>query len=69
MYRPFLAKGLGRIGPIELDGYPTIHLRELLSHEAHRHPYIELLGYIYLLKLRHSDEFGKTAGTCWRYVM
>lgn len=69
MYRPFLAKGIGRVGPIELDGFPTVHLRELLAHEAHRHPYIELLGYVYLMKLRHSDEFGKSAGTCWRYVL
>ena len=44
--RPLLARGIGRIGPIELDGYPLVHTKDLLSHEAHRHPFIELLGVI-----------------------
>ena len=66
--RPFLAEGIGRLGPIELDGYPTIHTRDLLLNEAHRHPYLELLGTMYLMKLRYSDHFGKTAGSCWRLI-
>jgi hypothetical protein len=37
-------------------------------HEAHRHPYIELLGKIYLLKLRYGTNFGNTAGSCWRLI-
>lgn len=31
---PFLAPGVGSIGPIELDGYPIIHMRDILSHEV-----------------------------------
>lgn len=59
---PFLAKGVGQIGPLELDPFPTIHLRDILMHEAHRHPYIELLGKVYLMKLRYGTNFGNTAG-------
>lgn len=42
--RPFLAKGVGQIGPLEIDNCPTIHTKEILMQEAHRHPFIELLG-------------------------
>ncbi|CAB9514932.1 expressed unknown protein [Seminavis robusta] len=65
---PFLAHNVGRIGPLELDSAPIIHMKEILSHEAHRHPYIEQLGVIYLMKLRYSDDFGNRAGTCWRLL-
>ena len=66
--RPFLADGVGRLGGLEVDNFPTIHLRDALSHEAHRHPYIELLGTMYLMKLRYSHTFGQTAGSCWRLL-
>jgi hypothetical protein len=65
---PFLAPRVGNIGNFELDGYPTIFLKDLLSHEAHRHPYIEQLGVMYLMKLRFRDDFGKRAGSCWRLI-
>ncbi|CAB9521768.1 unknown protein [Seminavis robusta] len=65
---PFLAPGVGRIGALELDGYPMIHLKDVLSHEAHRHPYIEQIGVVYLMKLRHGSRFGQRAGTCWRLI-
>jgi hypothetical protein len=65
---PFLAKGVGQIGSVELDPFPTIHLRDILMHDAHRHPYIELLGKIYLMKLRYGTNFGNTAGSCWRLI-
>jgi hypothetical protein len=65
---PFLAPGVGKIGPLELDNYPTVHLKDVLSQEAHRHPYIEQLGSIYLMKLRYREHFGKTAGSCWRLL-
>lgn len=29
---------------------------------------MELLGLIYIMKLKHADEFGKTAGSCWRLI-
>ena len=66
--RPFLAPGIGRVGPIELDNYPIVHTKDILSHEAHRHPYIELLGMVYLMKLRFADDFGNYAGTVWRLL-
>lgn len=34
--RPFLAAGLGYIGPIQLDAFPTIFLRDILAHEGKR---------------------------------
>eukprot|EP00977_Amphora_coffeiformis_P021256 scaffold9085_cov215-Amphora_coffeaeformis.AAC.24 len=64
----FLAKGVGEVGPVELDAFPTIHLRDILSHEAHRHPYISVLGTMYLMKLRYKTDFGTTAGSCWRLI-
>lgn len=51
-----------------IDMYPSIHLQDLLSHEAHRHPYIEMLGTMYLLKLRHGKTFATRAGACWRLL-
>lgn len=65
---PFLAHNVGRIGPLELDNYPIVHMKDVLTHEAHRHPYIEQLGVIYLMKLRYTKHFGKRAGTCWRMI-
>ena len=43
-------------------------MRDVLIHEAHRHPYLELLGTMYLYKLRYAESFGKTAGSCWRLL-
>jgi hypothetical protein len=65
---PFLAPRVGKFGNFELDNYPTIYLKDLLSHEAHRHPYIEQLGVMYLMKLRYRDDFGKRPGSCWRLI-
>jgi len=65
---PFLAPGVGQIGRIALDNYPNVHLKDVLSQEAHRHPYIEQLGVIYLMKLRYRENFGETAGSCWRLL-
>ena len=48
----FMAPGIGEVGPIKLDGLPFAFRRDLLSHEAHRHPYLELFGLICLVKLR-----------------
>ena len=66
--RRFLAEGVGQIGPLEFDPYPTIHVRDLVAHEAHRHPYIEILGTVYLMKLRYSRDFGSRAGSAWRLM-
>ena len=66
--RRLLAEGVGQIGPLELDPYPTIHVRDLVAHEAHRHPFIEILGTMYLMKLRYAKHFGSRAGSAWRLV-
>ncbi len=66
--RPFLAHGVGQIGSFEFDSYPTIHTRDLVAHEAHRHPYIETLGHMYLMKLRYAHSFGNRAGSAWRLI-
>lgn len=65
---PFLAPGVGRLGDLELDGYPVVFMKDILSHEAHRHPYLELMGVIYLMKLRYGEHFGNRAGSTWRLI-
>jgi hypothetical protein len=65
---PFLAPGVGKIGPVELDGSFTAFRKNLLMHEAHRHPLIERFGLLCLLKLRAGDHFGTRAGAAWRLL-
>jgi hypothetical protein len=62
--RPVLADGL----VLDLDRLPRVYRQNLLSTESHRHPYIELLGLMYLMKIRHKDEFGTSSGTAWRLL-
>lgn len=67
--KPFFADGVGTMfGIMRLDAYPDNFRRDILSHEAHLHPYIERLGKMYLLKIRHGKEFVTTAGSCWRLL-
>lgn len=66
--RHFLAEGVGRIGRIDLDCYPTVHTKGLLSQEAHRHPYIELLGAMYMMRVRYGERFASQAGSTWRLL-
>jgi len=33
-----------------------------------RHPYLELLGTMYLYKIRYQESFGRTTGACWRLL-
>jgi hypothetical protein len=51
-----------------LSALPKVFRKNLLSTEAHRHPYIELLGLMYLMKLRHKENFGSAAGSAWRLL-
>ena len=59
---------MGEIGPVKLDGLPFAFKRDLLSHEAHRHPYLELFGAICLVKLRCGNEFGARANSSLRLM-
>lgn len=34
----------------------------------HRHPYIERLGFLYLMKLHHRNDFGTRVGAYWRLL-
>ena len=65
---PFLHSSRGQVGGFRMDGEPFIFQMDILQHEAHRHPYIETLGVMYLLKLRHGDNFCSLAGSCWRLI-
>jgi len=65
---PFLAPGVGYVGRLNLDHYPVTFKRDLLLHDAHRHCWIERLGVMYLLKLKHRDQFATRGGSCWRLL-
>lgn len=62
---PLFAPGVGAIVGVPLDSYPVQFRKDLLLHEAHRHPYMERLAVIYILKLRYGDAFGTRAGGAW----
>merc|ERR1712127_747511 len=51
MDMPLLAPGVGKFGPLTLDSIPVFFIKEILATEAHRHPYITLMGTFYLMKL------------------
>lgn len=65
---PVLASGVGVLNNIAIDSYPNTFRKDLLSHDAHRHPYIERLGTCIMLKLRYGNDFGKRAHSCWRVL-
>jgi hypothetical protein len=64
---PFLSEGATYFGPFELDDFPLMFRKDILAHEAHRHPYMERMGVMYMLSLCY-DDFGSFAGTCWRMI-
>lgn len=66
MDTPLLAPGVG-IGSLT-DKYPSIFRKEILAKEAHRHPYIETLGKMYLMKLRYGQRCCNRAGYCYRLI-
>ena len=51
---PFLAPGVGRFWPVELDSVAISFEIDSLIHEAHRHMPIERLGLLCLIKLHSS---------------
>ena len=63
---PFLADNVSMAG-YRFDYVPVYYTKEILLHEAHRHPFIERLGSMYLMRLRYK-RFGSDAGGCWRQL-
>lgn len=56
------------LGPVVLDRWPFLFRKDLLQHEAHRHPYLERIGVMYMMKLRYGERFGREANTSWRLL-
>jgi len=50
------------------DTVPQKYFTEILVHEGHRHPFIERLSAMYLMRLKHGEYFGTDAGAQWRIV-
>ena len=63
---PFLASNVAVFG-YKFDYVPQNYVTEMLVHEAHRHPFLERMGAMYLMRLRHRS-FGSDAGACWRQL-
>jgi hypothetical protein len=63
---PFLADNVDLLG-YKFDYIPLNYTKEILVHEAHRHPFIERLGSMYLMRLKNKS-FGSDAGGCWRQL-
>jgi len=67
---PVIAPGVGWLfNKFPPDLLPITFRKELLMHDAHRHPFIERLGLLYMLKLRHGTNFGTQAGAIWRILI
>jgi len=64
---PLLHPSVG-VFKASVEYLPPAFEKSLLLHEAHRHPYIERIGYMYLLKIGCRENFGTQAGAAWRIL-
>ena len=42
--------------------------KDILVTEAHRHPFLDRIGGMYLMRHRHGSAFGNNAGARWRQL-
>ena len=55
------------VGPLQ-DQYPKYFRQQLLLHESHKHPWLEVLGKLYLMKFRYRENFVSSAGYSYRLI-
>lgn len=63
----FLSNDVEAFG-YHFDTVPQKYFTEILEHDAHRHPFIERLAAMYLMRLKHGQYFSTDAGAQWRVV-
>ena len=49
------------------EEYQAFHT-DILLHEAHRHPYLERLITLYMVKIYHGKSFATREGSWWRIL-
>ena len=54
---------------LQLDLVPSYFIKDILVHEAHRHPYMERLAQMYVMKAQHRSTFVTEAGAAWRQLI
>ena len=64
---PFLAESVNLFG-YSFDYVPINYRKEILVHETHKHPFINRLGGMFLMRIKHGSNFSSAAGTQWRLL-
>jgi len=64
---PFLDEHVNLFG-YSFDYVPIYYRREILVHETHKHPFINRLGGMFLMRIKHGSNFSSAAGTQWRLL-
>ena len=64
---PFLADNVSLVG-YKFDYVPVNYIKEILVHEAHRHPYLERLSTMYLMRLKYKSFASSDACGAWRQL-